>query len=393
MPNTIRLRKDAERRIKAGHLWIFSNEIDTNHKSLQHYAAGELVTIETSFGKPIAIGYINPHCLLCIRILSLNVNDSINTDFFIKKITQAQIKRQHLFEVPYYRAVFGESDRLPGVVIDRFNDVVIAQINTAGMEQLKQHLLAAIIKVFQPKVLFLKCDSTERKQEGLESYTETVLGDLPELLMVEENENRYFVALETAQKTGWFYDHRLNRARIASYCKNKRVLDVFSYCGAFTIACAKAGAQSVIAVDRSNSALAQLKRSALENKCENIHTICSDAAQSMEKMQQENEKFDVIILDPPALIKRKKDVGSGEKYYQFLNELALRLLKPNGILLSASCSMHLSAERLLNIIRRAGIRTNKEVSVLEQCHQGPDHPIHASMPETNYLKGFIIISA
>lgn len=390
---TVHLKKDAERRIKAGHLWIFSNDIDTTHSPLKNYAAGELVCIGTAFGKSLAIGYINPHCLLCIRILTLNIHEQIDTAFFIQKIASAKAKRETVFSEKYYRVVFGESDRLPGVVIDQFNDVIVIQINTAGMENLKSFLVDAAKAVFSPKTIVLKCDSSERKIEGLTDYFETFGDALPNVIPVKENNNRYEISLIQSQKTGWFFDHRFNRMRIAAYCRDKKVLDVFSYCGAFSIPCAKNGARDVLAIDRSAIALEKLQRNAQLNTLNNIQTLCGDALTVMQNLQKEKRKFDVVILDPPALIKRKKDFKNGETLYQKLNEIALSLLAPNGILLSASCSMHLSAENLLNLIRRAGINVKKELSVLEQCHQGPDHPVHPAIAETNYLKAFIVLAS
>ncbi|MCX7124443.1 MAG: class I SAM-dependent rRNA methyltransferase [Gammaproteobacteria bacterium] len=386
---TLSLKKDAERRIKAGHLWIFSNDIDVAQSPLKNYSAGELITIKSSIGKLIAIGYINPQCLLCIRILTLDIHAEINAEFFIPKIQAAKSKRETLFAENYYRAVFGESDRLPGVVIDRFNDIIVIQINTAGMENLKSHLIDAVKAVFNPAAILLKCDSSERQNEGLTAYTEIVFGELPDVIEIKENNCIYHISLLTGQKTGWFFDHRFNRERIAAYCKDKKVLDVFSYCGGFTLPAAK-NACEVTAIDRSQPALDLLNQNAQLNSLDNIKTICGDALEIMRKLAGKNELFDVIILDPPALIKRKKDIPVGEKMYQKLNEAALQLLNPNGILFSASCSMHLSASDLLNTIRKAGINTGKEISVLEQCHQGPDHPIHPAIAETCYLKGFIV---
>jgi 23S rRNA (cytosine1962-C5)-methyltransferase len=274
-------------------------------------------------------------------------------------------------------------------VIDQYNDIIVVQINTAGMEALKPFLIDAIQSVFNPKSIVLKCDSSERQNEGLENYTHVIGDELPDYINVKENNCTYKTSLITGQKTGWFFDHRFNRARIASYCKNKRVLDVFSYCGAFAIPCAKNGATEVIAIDRSQPALDTLAQNAALNSV-TIKTQCGDALTLMQQLFAQSEKFDVIILDPPALIKRKKDAGAGEKMYQKLNEAALRLLNPNGVLLSASCSMHLSASDLLNAIRKAGLNTQREIAVIEHAHQGPDHPIHPAIPETNYLKGYIL---
>jgi len=388
----LRLKKDADRRIKAGHLWIFSNDIDTQHTPLKHYTPGELVKIETAFGMPLAIGYINPHCLLCVRLLTLNTHETIDTAFFSKRITTSLEKRTTVFDNdPYYRAVFGEADRLPGLVIDRFNTTVVAQLNTAGMECLKSLVIEAIKLVFEPTTLILKCDSTERLNEGLPHYTEAVIGELSNPIVVKENNCVYEIDLLHAQKTGWFYDHRLNRALISNYCKNKTVLDVFSYCGAFSLPAATV-AKSVTAIDRSETAITQLIKNTALNNLTNVQTICDDAVTALEKLIATGQKFEVIILDPPALIKRKKDLPAGEKHYQKLNALALQLLMPGGVLFSASCSMHLSQENLLNCVRRAALQAKKEISVIAQCSQGPDHPIHPAIPETHYLKGFIFIT-
>lgn len=383
------LKKDADRRIKAGHLWIFSNDIDTQKSPLKNYTPGEQVRIETAFGTPIAMGYINPHCLLCVRVFTLDVSQKIDLNFFTQKIERAASKRQALFHEPYYRVVFGEADYLPGLVIDQFGSTVVIQLNTAGMENLKNVILEATEKALSPTVIVLKCDSSERTNEGLPAYTEIVKGELSSSTTVKENNCLYEIDLLNAQKTGWFYDHRFNRARIAGYCQDKKVLDVFSYCGAFTIPAAKI-AKEVTAIDRSATAIKALEKNAVLNSCNNIKTICDDAENALRKLLDDHQKFDVIILDPPALIKRKKDIPAGEKLYQKLNALALQLLTDNGVLFSASCSMHLSRDQLLNCIRRASVAVKKPISVLEQCHQGPDHPLHPAIAETHYLKGFIL---
>ncbi len=386
---TVKLTKDTERRIKAGHLWIYSNEIDTKQTPLKNFSAGELVIIEPAVGKALAIGYINPQCLLCVRILSKNLHEKIDQDFFVKRILAAQAKRKLIFTESYYRLVFGESDALPGLVIDQFNELIVIQINTAGMELLKNHVIAAVQEVLQPKVIQLKCDSSELKKEGLNAYNEVVYGELPETLLIQENNCSYKISTPVGQKTGWFFDHRFSRQQIARYCQNKRVLDIFSYTGAFAMPCAKAGAKELFCIDSSALALEVLHENATLNQFNNIKTLQGDALATMESLLQQGEKFDVIILDPPALIKKKKDLVAGSKMYQKLNEAALNLLNHNGILLSASCSMQLSAPELLNIIRRASIATGFELSILEQCHQAADHPIHPAIAETQYLKGYI----
>lgn len=383
------LNKDADRRIKAGHNWIFSNDINTQITPLKNFSAGEYVLVKTAAQSPLAIGHINPHCLLCIRVLSRDAAEKIDVSFFEKKLLAAKAKRDFIFHTPFYRLVFGDADDLSGLVIDRFSDVFVIQLNSAGMENAKAEIIAALKNTMHPAVIVLKCDSSERQLEGLENDCETVLGNAPDFLSVTENNIDFETPLISAQKTGWFYDHRMNRTRIKTYCNQKNVLDVFSYCGGFSIPCKKAGALSVTAIDRSEIALDYLKRNAEKNHC-HINTICDDAVHAMGKLIADKKQFDVVILDPPALIKRKKDQEAGEKMYQRLNTLAMQLVKKPGILLSASCSMHLSRDALLNTIRKSALQTNNTVSVLEQLHQDADHPVHPAMHETNYLKGFIL---
>lgn len=387
---TVKLNKDIERRINAGHLWIYSNEINTQQTPLKNFTAGEVVLIETAFGKKLAVGYINPQCLLCIRILSKDPHEKINKDFFINRLLVAQAKRKIIFSEPNYRLVFGESDALPGLVIDQFNKFIVIQINTAGMEALKNYIIDAVKEILDPTTIQLKCDSSELLKEGVSSYNEIVCGELPEAVLIQENDCQYRVSTQQGQKTGWYFDHRFNREQIARYCQNKRVLDVFSYTGAFAMPCAKQGAKEVVCVDRSAFALEILKENAKLNQCDVVKTLQGDALTVMQSLLEQGEKFDVIILDPPALIKKKKDFAAGSKMYQKLNEAALNLLNHQGVLLSASCSMQLFATDLLNIIRRAGVATESELSIIEQCHQAADHPIHPAIAETQYLKGFVV---
>lgn len=386
---TVKLTKDTERRINAGHLWIFSNEIDTKKTPLKDFRAGELIRIETAFGKILGTGYINPQCLLCIRVLTKDPKELIDQDFFVRRLKKAQAKRQLIFKDAYYRLVFGESDNLPGLVVDQFNDYIVIQINTAGMETLKDLIIAVVKEMLQPTVILLKCDSSERKNEGLECYAAVVEGELPESILIKENDCLYKMPLLSGQKTGWFYDQRVSREQIARYCHNKRVLDVFSYSGAFAMPCAKQGATEVVCIDSSESALDLLKENARLNHFTHVKVIQGDALASMLALQEQHEKFDVLILDPPAFIKKKKDMAAGSKMYQKLIEAALGLLNNNGVLFAASCSMQLSSSDLLNIMRRASIAVGREISILEQCQQAADHPIHPAIAETRYLKGFI----
>lgn len=387
----IQLKKDQDRRIQAGHSWIYSNEIDISVTPLKQFTAGELVLVSTNQGKKIGIAYINPQTLLCARLLTRHINEIIEIQFFQTRILNALKRRQRIFTTPYYRLVFGESDGLPGLIIDRYNDVLVGQINTAGMERFKDIITEALINILSPKHLLWRNDSSYRELEGLNLYTEIGYGEAKSHCIIEENNTLFNIPLIEGQKTGWFYDHRFSRQRISTYAQDKTILDVFSYVGGFGIQLAKHGARQVTCIDSSEKALNLIKENAKLNQLEDkIHTQHADAFKALETFKIEKNRFDIIIVDPPAFIKRKKDQAAGEQAYARLNQLAMELLAPEGILLSASCSMHLGRNELLNILRKSGLKANRFPIVLEQLHQAPDHPVHPTIEETDYLKGFIL---
>lgn len=388
----LQLNKDQDRRVSAGHLWIYNNEISAA-TPLSSFQAGDLVHVVSHRNKSLGIAYINPHTLLCARLLTRDSQQKINADFLSERLQKALTQREMLYAKPYYRWVFAESDLLPGLIIDRFDDVIVAQLNTAGMERLQSEILTAILRHTAPSAVIWRNDTMYREMEQLPLYVKIAYGKAVDEHIVKENGCEFIAALQSGQKTGWFFDHRDNRSKIVQYVKDKTVLDVFSYSGAFALPSAKAGARQVVCVDSSKTAIAYLNKNAELNGVEDrVETHLADAFDFLRDQLASHRKFDVIIIDPPAFIKKKKEYQQGLRAYEKLNQLALSLLNPNGILLSASCSMHLSNEDLLNCIRRASINSNRETSVLEQLHQGRDHPIHPAIPETNYLKGFIVIS-
>lgn len=388
---SLRLLKDQERRLLAGHAWIYSNEIDNKATPLKSVTAGALVQLETANGSPLGIAYVNPNTLLCARLLSRDSRHAIDTQFFIERIQQALQWREQCFQQPFYRLVYSESDGLPGLIIDRFGDTLVGQMNTAGIQALSSMIVEALLTVIKPQHILWRNDNAYRQLEGLAAENIIAHGDPAKHCLVEENDCIFHAPIFEGQKTGWFYDHRSNRAALLKYVKNKKVLDIFSYLGAFAIPAAKAGARHVTCIDVSEKAIQLIKGNAKLNHVEdNITCIHDDAFAALEKLIASGERFDVIVLDPPAFIKRKKDAKAGALAYQKINALALQLLNSSGILLSASCSMHLSRDELLNLIRRAGLKTQKTIRVLEQLHQAADHPIHPSIEETNYLKGFIL---
>ncbi|MBD3754892.1 MAG: class I SAM-dependent rRNA methyltransferase [Gammaproteobacteria bacterium] len=386
---TLRLKKNEERRLKQGHLWIFSNEVDNDATPLKQFEAGQQVVIEGANGKPLGMGYVNSNTLICARLLSRNPKVELNEKFLKRRIQAAQALRELNFDEPYYRLVFGESDGLPGLVIDRFGDVFAVQITTAGMEAVKELIVQVLENLYHPQAVVLRNDSKSRELEGLPLYEEVALGSLPEEVIIRENGAQYAVPVSGGQKTGWFYDHRMARARLQGLVKGKRVLDVFSYLGGWGIAAAIAGAESVTCVDASEAALDGVERNAeLNGVIDKLTMIQGNAFEVLNALRLEAERFDVVIVDPPAFVKRKKDLKQGAEGYRRINEIAMRLLEADGILVSASCSHHMSRDHLLEQVQSAARHIDRTVQLFDQAHQAPDHPVHPAIAETEYLKTF-----
>ena len=272
---------------------------------------------------------------------------------------------------------------------DRFGDVLSLQITTAGIELRKEILIGVLVELLNPTAIILKNDNGQRQLEGLSQESEIAYGELPDSLIIEENGAQFKIDIIEGQKTGWFYDHRSSRAQLASLSKNQRVLDLFSYTGAWGIPAALADATEVTCVDASEGALTLAKENAvLNNVADRMHFERSDVFDFLKQARLDNQLYDIIVLDPPALIKRKKDFKLGYEAYRRLNHLALQVLSKNGILISASCSFHLSRENLHEILRSSGKHIDRHLVFFASGGQGPDHPIDPAAPETEYLKTF-----
>jgi 23S rRNA (cytosine1962-C5)-methyltransferase len=382
---TLTLNPNAERRLRAGHVWIYSNEVDTKKSPLKNFDNGQQVIVHSATGKPLGIAYINPHTLICARLFSRD--HVLDKSLLVHRLNIALALRERVFDGPYYRLVYGDSDALPGLVIDRFGDYLVVQINTAGMERVRDEIVTALCQVLKPRGVLLKNDSRIRQSEGLTEYVEIAFGEVPEHVELTENGCRFLAPLYSGQKTGWFYDHRNARARLAPYVKGRRVLDVFSYIGGWGMQAAINGASEVTFVDSSATALEVVQRNAeLNNVSAVVKTIEGSAFDVLKDLHEREEKFDTIILDPPAFIPRRKDIKAGAEAYRRVNELAMRLLVRDGFLISGSCSLHLSRAELVDILRAASRHLDRQLQVLEQHGQGADHPVHPAIPETEYLK-------
>ena len=383
---TIRLKKGQERRALYGHLWIYSNEIDTKKYPLTSYVPGQVINVETSEGRWVGNGYLNPHSLIAVRLVSRDREKPFTDALIEKRLTVSATHRDRLFEKPFYRMVYGESDFLPGLVIDRFDDVFVVQINTAGMESKKDVIVAALQSQFKAKAIVLKCDHSLRKMENLDLYSETI-GTLPEQVIVEEHGAKFAVDLNEGQKTGWFYDQRDNRAALFPLVKGKTVIDVCSYVGAWGIGAAVAGASQVICVDASEAALEQVAINAKLNDVEGkVIAAHGDAFDLLKSLRADKHHSDIVVLDPPAFIKRKKDLRNGTEAYTRLMRRGLQLVNDDGILVTCSCSFHMPRDLLVQRMSQAGRDVERSLQMFREGRQGPDHPIHPAMPETEYLK-------
>jgi 23S rRNA (cytosine1962-C5)-methyltransferase len=386
---TLRLNRHEERRLLGGHLWIYSNEVNNKETPLKQFTPGEQVMVEAHNGKFLGSAYVNPQSLICGRLFSREPR-SLDQALLLSRLEQALSLRNRLFSQPYYRLVYGESDLLPGLVVDRFGEHLSIQLNTAGMEVLKYEIIEALKILLNPDSILLRNDSSMRPLEGLTQEVITAHGTPPQEVELLENNVRMLAPLHNGQKTGWFYDQRPNRAVLKQFVQGKRVLDVFSYVGSFGVQAAVFGAKEVMAVDASRFALEMAEKNAALNGMGKIFSGAEgDAFDVLKALKQEEEKFDVIVVDPPAFIKRKKDHKEGLRAYHRINELAMRLLSNDGLLLSASCSMHLQRDELLDVLRSSGRRLDRHVQILFEGGQGPDHPVHPAIPETCYLKAFL----
>jgi len=354
--------------------------VDTGVTPLKAFEPGQQVRLLVHNGKPLGNAYVNPNSLICARLVSRDPQYVLDRSLLVHRLKVALSLRKRLFEKPYYRLVYAESDQLPGLVVDRYNDICVVQITTAGMEAVKEQLLEALDKVLRPAGIVLRADSAVRKLEGLASYREEI-GSIPEQLAVEEHGLSFTVSLQQGQKTGWFYDQRMNRARLANYVPGKRVLDVFSYVGACGLQAAAAGADEVLCVDASESAIDRIQANAAGNGlADKVATLHGDVFEALSQLRVSQEKFDVVVLDPPAFIKRKKDAKAGEQAYHRLNQLGMQVLRRDGILVTASCSQHLSEAQFRKILLQSSRHLDRSLQILERGHQAPDHPVHPAIP-------------
>jgi len=385
----ISFQPDRHKRLRAGHPWGYSNELrlDAGAKALP---PGSLVRLVTAGGEPLGIGFFNPHTLIAVRRLT-DGEGAIDSAFLRHRLANALALRDRLFGKPYYRLVHAEADGLPGLVVDRYGDVVVVQLNCAGMDRLAEPLLAALMDLLKPRAVLWRNDSPARTLEGLDTYVRWAHGTADGVTELEENGVRFAIDLASGQKTGWFYDQRDNRAAAAKFAAGASVLDVYCYAGAFGVQAAAAGAASVLLVDRSKPALETAMAAAqLNGVAERCQTRAGDGGEIMEALAGEGNRFDLVIADPPAFVKSKKDLAAGLRAYMKMTKQAASLVKPGGFLLVASCSHNVDPDAFANEVRGGLSRARRSGRILRSAGAASDHPVHPFLPESAYLKALLL---
>lgn len=387
---SIHLQSGGDRRFKAGHPWVFSNEIRMDRQT-RELPAGSVVTLVRVDGKPLATGFFNPGTLIAFRLLDSDPHAAIDRTFWTNRLLRALAWRGRLFDRPHYRLVHAEGDGLPGLIVDRFGETAVVQFNTAGMERAAEDVLAAVETVLAPRAVVLKNDSAARALEGLAAETRVIAGTIEPPLPLEENRLIFFADPVSGQKTGWFFDQRDNRAFVARLCAGARVLDLYTYAGGFAVTAAAAGARMVSAVDRSDGALALAARAAAANGVgERCEFRRAEAFAEMERLAVAGERFEVVIADPPAFAKSRKDVPAARRGYRKMTRLASDLVAPGGFLFVASCSHNMEPEVFADEVAAGLASAHRTGRILRAAGAAPDHPVHPQLPETAYLKSLTI---
>ncbi len=386
----IRLMPGRHKRLRAGHPWAYSNEVAMSREA-KALAPGAIVRLEDSAGGALGTAMFNPRPLISARILSPDPDAPVGRDFLAARLARALALRERLYDAPFYRLAWSEADGLPGLVLDRYGDAAAAQLNTAGMDRLAEALAEAIFDAVGVRSIVFRNDTATRALEGLQSGISHAGAALDAPVEIAENGVRFLVDLGQGQKTGWFYDHRENRARVAALARGADVLDAYSYLGGFGLQAAAAGARSVLCLDRSEPALALGAEAARLN---GLAGSCAfqrgEVFASLEAFARDGRSFDVVVCDPPAFVKSKKDLAAGLKGYRKLIRLAAACVRPGGFLFAASCSHQVDAGQFAEALRGAlrGIRRNGRV--LHRGGAGPDHPVHPFLPESAYLKSALL---
>ena len=385
----LRLLPGQGRRLRAGSPWVFSNEI-AMRPEYRKLEPGGLVRLEGDDGGRLGTFMFNPHSLIAARLLDRDPAAQIDAAWLHARLASAIELRARVCDSLFHRLVHAEADRLPGLIVDRYADVAVLAANTAGMDRLTPLIVQALCALLPLRAIVGRNDAAARRQEGLEETVTPLHGD-DATAMVEEGGVRFPVDPLHGQKTGWFFDQRANRDRVASLAAGARVLDVFCHTGAFGLRCAAAGAAAVTLVDSSAPALAHATEAAVLNGwSDRVTTHRDDAFEAMTALAAAGERFDIVVCDPPAFARSRKDAEAGLRAYGRMARLAAPLVTPGGFLFVASCSHHAPLEAWAGQIAFGLHRARREARILATTGAGPDHPVHPHLLESAYLKAQLL---
>jgi 23S rRNA (cytosine1962-C5)-methyltransferase len=382
----VTLLPGGHRRAEGGHPWIYSNEVQMD-AAARALPRGSLVTLKRADGRPLGVAMFNPNTLLAARLLDRDAARPIGRRFLMRRLERGLQLRDRLYRAPYYRLIHAEADGLPGLVVDRLGSVLVVQANAAGIDRLQPLLIEALTALLAPAAIVLRNDSPARVMEGLEPEVRVALGAIDGPVPLEENGAVFIADVISGQKTGWFFDQRGNRAFVAALAAGARVLDLYCYSGGFAIEAARAGAASVTGIDRSEAALVLAAETATRNE---VSAVCNfrraEVFAEAASLGAAGERFDIVIADPPAFARSRKDAPAALRGYRKLARLAAQLTAPGGFVFLASCSYNVAAADFAEAVRRGLADAGRAGRILREAGAGPDHPVHPALPESAYLK-------
>lgn len=388
----VTLKKGEGRFLKSGGLWVYDNEIATIMGS---FVNGDIVLVHDFDGYPMGRGFINTNSKITVRLLSRDENQHIDEDFFEKRVRDAWEYRKKVTDTSSCRLIFGEADFLPGLVVDKFSDVLVVQSLALGIDKMKMTIIRLLEEVLAAdgvkiRGVFERSDAKVREQEGMERVKGFLSEPFDTSVEIIENGVHYLVDVKDGQKTGFFLDQKYNRLAVQKLCKDARVLDCFTHTGSFALNAAYAGAKEVIGVDASELGVEQARKNAALNGLENVASfVCEDVFELLPRLEKEGEKFDVVILDPPAFTKSRNSIKNAIKGYREINLRGMKLVKDGGYLCTCSCSHFMDYELFTKTINQAAHNVHKRLRQVEYRTQAPDHPILWAADESYYLKFYI----
>jgi 23S rRNA (cytosine1962-C5)-methyltransferase len=388
-PGRVVLRRGRDLRARSGHLWIYKGEIE---RATGACVPGAVVDVVDTRGRFIGRGHYNPASAITVRLLTHRRDEAVDSALLRRRIAAAVAYRRRFHEAgETCRLVFSEGDWLPGLIVDRYGSWLAVQIGTLGMDRMRDAIVEALQDAVHPRGIYERSDLPARVHEGLPPRTGLLAGEVPDEVEIESDGVRLAVPLKEGQKTGLFLDHRSNRRLVQAHAAGRRVLDVFCNAGAFAIYALRAGASEATGIEIASEAIAAARRNAeLNGVADRLHLVEGNAFDRLREIEKAGERFDLIVLDPPAFTKSARAVEAARRGYKEINLRALRLAAPGGLILTASCSFHLGPEEFLDVVREAAADAGRPVTLVTTGGQAPDHPVNLAVPETRYLKACLL---